>query len=434
MTTINPFAFTFMLLMGLLIITLPRKFVITPFIICTLFMTMGQRLIIMDFNFTILRILLAIGWLRVIIRRDIIPVNLNILDKVIIWWGLTAVITGLLLDMGTNNFDNLQHRSGQIYTILGLYFLFKLYINDVNDIRRIMKTLTMLIIPLALIFLVERISGKNIFYIFGAVPEMTAIRDGRMRCQGPFAHPILAGTLGATLMPLCVMLWFDKGKNKFISLMGTVSTTVIMITSASSGPLLAYLSALLALFAWPLRNRMRFIRWSFLLSLITLHMLMKAPVWYLIGRISNITGGTGWGRAELIDIAIKHLNEWWLIGTTNTSHWDTVGVLPNPNMMDITNQYILEGVYGGLGRMIFFIMIIVVGFRGIGNAMNAWKSEPASAQFLFWSLGASLFAHVLSFISVAYFDQLILVYCLLLAMISRISGLPAPDLEASQPM
>lgn len=426
-TTVNPLAMSFMLLMGILIITLPRKFVLIPFLICTLYMTLGQRVIVMGLNFTILRILLAVGWIRVIIHRDITPSNLNVLDKVIIWWGIIALITGFLLDIGTAELENLQHRSGQVYTVLGLYFLFKFYINDTSDIRRIIKILSILIIPLALIFLIEKASGKNLFFIFGGVPESTFIREGRLRCQGPFAHPILAGTLGATLMPLFVMLWFEKGKQKILSLMGIASATVIMITSASSGPLLAYLSALVALCAWPLRNRMRIIRWGILLSLIALHIIMKAPVWYLIARISNITGGTGWGRSELIDIAILHFNEWWMIGTTKTAHWDPVGVLPNIDMMDITNHYILEGVYGGLGRMIIFIMIIVFGFRGIGNIMNSLKNETISVQFLPWAMGASLFAHATSFISVAYFDQLIVVLYLLFAMISRISTIPTPD-------
>ncbi len=421
--TINPLAMSFLLLIGILVIALPRKFVLIPFLVCALYMTLGQRVIIMGLNFTIFRILIALGCIRIIIRRDISPININALDKAIIWWSIIVLVTGGLLDIDRANLDNLQHRSGQVYTALGLYFVFKLYISDLEDVRRIIRIVCLLIIPLGFIFLIERASRLNMFFVFGGVPQLTMIREGRLRCQGPFAHPILAGTLGATLMPLFVMLWFEKGKQRLLSLMGLVSTTFIMIASASSGPLLAYISTLVALCAWPLRNRMRIIRWGILFTLATLHIIMKAPVWYLIAKISYIIGGTGWHRSELIDTTIRHFNEWWLIGTTKTDHWDTVGVLPNPDMMDITNQYVLEGVFGGSARMILFILIIVLGFRGIGNAGNSLKDETFSVQFLLWALGASLVGHVVSFISVAYFDQLVLFYYLLLAMISRISSI-----------
>jgi len=47
----------------------------------------------------------------------------------------------------------------------------------------------------------------------------------------------------------------------------------------------------------------------------------ESPIWFLIGRLSAIIGGTGWARSELIDQAIKHFSEWWLLGTTYTAHW-----------------------------------------------------------------------------------------------------------------
>ena len=261
------------------------------------------------------------------------------------------------------------------------------------------------------------------FFIFGGVPEFTVMRYDRFRCQGPFRHPILAGTLGATMMPIFVILLFEQGKKKFIGLISIISSIIIVVTSASSGPLLAWIGAVIALFSWPLRNKMRMVRWGILLGLITLHMIMKAPVWYLIARISEITGGTGWGRSQLIDIAISHFNEWWLIGTMKTAHWDPVGVLPNEDMMDITNQYILEGVFGGLGRMLLFIAIIVFAFKLIGKARTTLKNENFAIQYLPWALGAALFAHTVGFISVAYFDQLIVMWYLLLAMISAISNI-----------
>jgi hypothetical protein len=412
--------------MGILLIALPRKYALIPIFLSALYMTLGQRLVVMDLNFMIFRILIVIGFLRIIIRRDGGPIQYNTLEKVIILWGIVAIITGFLLDINTNQFDNLQHRSGQVFSALGTYYIFRYYITSIDDIKRNIGILAIIIVPLAVAFLIEKTSGQNLFFFFGGVPEFTMMRYDRLRCQGPFAHPILAGTLGVTTMPMFVTLLFEQGRKKFIGLMGIISSIIIVITSASSGPLLAWIGAMIALFSWPLRNKMRMVRWGILLVLIALHMIMKAPVWYLIAKISYIMGGTGWGRSALIDYAIKYFNEWWLIGTTNTAHWDPVGVLPNEAMMDITNQYILEGVYGGLARMLLFIAMIVVGFGGIGKAMEALKNEKFAIKYLPWALGAALLAHAIGFISVAYFDQLIVMWYLLLAMISTISNIPNP--------
>ncbi len=74
--------------------------------------------------------------------------------------------------------------------------------------------------------------------------------------------------------------------------------------------------------------------------------------------------------------------------------------------------------------MILFIIIIVSGFSGIGNALNSLKEEPFAVRFMPWAMGASLFAHSVAFISVAYFDQLSVFWNLLLTMISAISAKP----------
>ena len=52
-------------------------------------------------------------------------------------------------------------------------------------------------------------------------------------------------------------------------------------------------------------------------------------------------GSTGWHWFYLIDQAIRRVGEWWLIGTRSTGHWGM-------GLQDVTNQYILEGVWGGM--------------------------------------------------------------------------------------
>jgi hypothetical protein len=417
---LTPIALSFTLLMSVLTLLLPRRYVVIPLIVTACYMTLGERIIFLTLNFTIFRIILLFGWLRIIIRRDI-TFSLNVIDKTILWWIAISIVTAILLDPTS---DALITRSGYLYNAVLSYFLIRFYVKDFDDINMILKVTALLIVPLAISMLIEKSTGRNIFSVFGGVPEITMIREGRLRCQGPFGHPILAGTFGATLMPLLVGLFF-KGKGKgmrMIAVAGFISASIITFASASSGPLMAYLFGIIGFVMWPFRNHMRLIRWCLLFAVIGLHLIMKDPVWFILARLAAITGGTGWYRAELIDQAIKHVSEWWLWGTTYTAHWNPYAVLwnVNPNMIDITNQYVWEGVSGGIVRLILFITIIALSFKKVGLSLKALEDKPFAIKIMIWSVGVSLFTHVVSYISVVYFDQMFIFWFLLLSMISAL--------------
>jgi hypothetical protein len=412
--TITPFTLSFTIAMGILIIVLPRKIALLPLIIACSYITVGQKILIFDKDLNIFRILLLFGWVRLLFRGELTSFKFNAIDKALIWWVIAGIILGTLLD--TSEFVS---RIGFAYNAIGLYFLFRFLIRDLDDIEKLSKILAIVIVPLAITMIIEKSTARNIFSVFGGVPDITMIRDGSLRCQGPFRHPILAGTFGATLMPLFASFWF-KEKTKLIAIIGISSSSIITFASASSGPALAYAIGLVGFLIWPQRQNMRMIRWGIVSAIIALHLIMKDPVWYIFARLSILTGGAGWHRSMLIDTTIRHFNEWWLVGTTYTAHW-FVQVLPdNPKMIDITNQYIYEGVSGGVVKLILFITIIALSFRTVGLTLQAMEDRPASNKIMVWSIGISLLAHVVSFISVCYFDQMIVFWYLLLSIIATL--------------
>jgi len=276
-------------------------------------------------------------------------------------------------------------------------------------------------IPVAFSMVVEKFTGRNFFSIFGGVPDFTVIRDGKLRAQGAFAHPILAGTFGATSLPFFIALWVKEPLQRHTAVIGIVSATIITVMPASSGPVMAYGAVILGLFMWRLRDNMRVIRWVTLCALITLHMVMKAPVWSLIGKLSGLIGGTGWHRVMLIDAAIAHFNEWWLLGTDYTRHWMPTGVTWSEKHTDITNYFIRIGIDGGIWALVLFVAVLVYCFKTIGRKMKDIDSNEFTLKFTVWCLGVSLFAHITSFISVCYFDQVIIFWYLLLAIIATLA-------------
>ena len=349
----------------------------------------------------------------IILRREASSIQINTIDNAILWWVVVSVVTGTLLEM---TYNALINRLGFAYNTIGLYFLFRVFIQNLNDFNRLLKALAIIMVPLAIAMIIETETGRNLFSVFGGVKEFSETRYGQTRSQGSFAHPILAGTFGATSIPLFVSLWFWDSSAKWLATTGIIAATIITLLAHSSGPTIAYLFAIIGMLMWPFRFHMRAIRWGILLGIIALHMVMKAPVWYIIARICHIIGGTGFHRSDLIDAAIRHFDEWWLLGTTSNAQW---GFL----MRDVTNQFVREAIDGGLLKLVLFITIIALCFRGIGLVLKLMQNEPSTKSMCVWLLGVALLTHVASFMSVSYFDQIIVFWYLLLATISNLSGL-----------
>jgi len=413
-TFVNMLGLTFLLAMASLLMVLPRKYALLPIIMLTCYMTLGQTVAIFGLNFNFFRILVLIGWVRVFLRGEARGIRLNKIDTLLIALIASSWLIYVLLWQTTAAAIN---KFGRAYDAIGLYFLFRFLVRDFHDILRFCRMTAVLIIPLAMAMGIEKLTGHNAFAIFGGVPEVTAVRTGSLRVQGPFRHPILAGTFGATLFPVFVGLWQQGKGNRLLSLLAVLSCGTITVASASSGPLFAFLSGLLALALWPLRNHMSRIRWGILLTVVGLELVMKAHVWYLMGRVNIVSGSTGFHRAYLIDRAFANLGDWWLIGTRSTADWTDESI----NLFDVTNQYIAYGADGGLITMLLFILVIVRCFRAVGLTVRALGEESPKLQFYVWALGAALFTHVVTFLSVTYFDQNLVNWYLLLAAISTAS-------------
>jgi hypothetical protein len=421
-TFINGLGLGFTLVVCLLMLALPRRYALVPVIIMTCYMTMGERLMIAGANFSMIRILTLVGWVRIIVRGEIRPLRLNAIDKAMICWILSGTLFYILLWQTT---EALVNRLGHSYDVIGLYFLYRFLIRGMDDLKRTVRIVAILIVPLAVSMLMEKMTGRNSFAVFGGVMEFTRLRDGALRCQGPFAHPILAGTFGATLLPWFVGLWYQGKKYRVIAGLAGVSAVIITLTSASSGPALVAVAGIVGLLAWHWRRWLRTIRWVIALGLITLHLVMKSPVWYLLARVDVFGGSTGFHRAWLIDTAVKHFSEWWLLGIKDSGVWD-------PMLADVTNQYLAEGFRGGLVTMLLFILIIVLCFRAVGTVVSrSAEIESFSTRFTIWTFGASLFGHVLGYLSISYFDQNAVMWFLLLAMISTATGLTFSKRQAT---
>jgi hypothetical protein len=425
-TFINATGIAALLLMGLLMLALPRRQALLPVVVLICFMTMGQRLMVFGLNFTLIRVLLVFGAVRVFSRGEARLRGVDPVDRAMLWYVASGIVAYTLLWQTGEAFMN---RLGMAYDALGLYFLFRVLVRDADDLRTVLRQLAWCAIPLALLMLVEKHTGRNPFAALGGVPPETIVRDGLLRCQGPFAHPILAGVFGSGLVPLFLGLRAQRSPQRpgdgRLALAGLAAAGVIVICAGSSGPLLAAVIGAFAWFLFPLRDHMRAVRRGLLALVVVLHLSMQAPVWFLLARMTVFDGSTGWHRSILIDDAIHHFGDWWLIGTYTTANWGFY-------MFDVTNNYIAIAVQGGLLTLVLFVLVISRAFASAGLAQRAWGDAHPAEQRLAWALGSALLVHVVNYVSVVYFDQNIVVWYLLLAMLATLRHLvpaapgPAP--------
>jgi hypothetical protein len=424
-STITPSTAVFLVLTILIVFLVPRKYAIVPYLFISLFIPYGQVIVLAGLHFNVYRTLLPFMWLRVLTTKPGDPndkFKLNGIDKAIIAWTLTDAVCASLL---WTNWEAVVNRLGFLYNILGVYFLLRLLIRNREDVNRTIRFLAVVCTIFAGFMILEQVTGHNVFSIFGGVPAITAVRDGKIRSQAAFAHPIVAGTVGANLLPVFIGLWWQGAKAKAIARVGIVSALVMMLTSSSATPVGAGAVAIGALCLWPFRQKMRWLRWGLVSSLVGLDMVMKAPVWALIARIQIVGGNSGYHRFELVNQAILHFWQWFLLGTKNPSSWGF-------EMGDVSNAYVSAAVEGGFFTLLFFLAIFWQCFRRIGLARKAAEQDH-KLELQVWSFGAALTATVAAYFGITYFDQSSLIWYALLAMIGAITTTALAQAPATEP-
>ena len=411
----NPAVAVIMIVGGLLILFLPRKYAAVPFLLMSILIPMDQVLVIGGLHFPVLRILILFGTIRMVLLKmrgeDILRGGLNKIDKALILLSVTSAVAGVLL---FQNAQALIYQFGELFNAFGAYFLLRCLIGDYEDVVRAIRVLAFIVVVLGGVMTVEQLTrGWNPYFLLGGARGAWVMeRDGVIRAMGPFGHCLLAGTFGAVLVPVFVGLWWKERKYRVIALLGIVGATVMTLAAHSSTCLSGLLAGLLGLCLWPIRERMRLVRWGIVITLVSLHMVMKAPVWHLISRLDLSGGSSSWHRYFLIDSCIRHFWQWWLVGTNANGNWGW-------DMFDTADQYVEHAVKGGLLALIFFIAIIVYGYKYLGRARQA-ATDKKQALF-FWALGSTLFAYTMSFIGISLWDQSIVGWYGLLAFVGAVA-------------
>jgi len=397
------------------LIVVPRSFAPSALLVGSIYMTLGQGIEVLSVRLPVYRMMLIVGIVRVLFRREKFSGNLNKVDCLVILWGTWVIFASLFHDQEKYG---LIFACGNVFNLVVIYFLFRIWCSNIEIIRTLVATTAVILTPIAVEMCYERMSGRNMFAVLGGVPDLVPIRQGNLRAQGPFLHAILAGTVGATCIPLFIGL---LSKHRIIATLGIISGAVMTFTSSSSGPVMSLLLGVGSVALYQYRKNIKVIRFGIVTVYSLLMIVMKQPPYYLISRIDLSGGSTGWHRSFLIEQTFKHFSEWWLFGTDKTRHWMPMqGIAHDPQHTDITNYYIGFAVLAGLPSMSAVIMILVFSFIWIGRMTAKTMGTCGDHTFMIFCLGSCLFSHAMTGISVAYFDQSMIFFWMAVALISSL--------------
>jgi hypothetical protein len=408
-TILHPAVLVMMVLAFVLLFVLPRKYVIVPLLVTTFLIPLGQQFYVAGVHLFVFRILILAAFSRVLItkvpkQKSIYAGGWNSVDTAFTCY---IVISAAATMAQYPNASALVNQVGYLWDNLLGYLLLRMLIRDERDSFLVIKCFAGLMVLLAGAMVVEQMKMVNVFGLLGGVNAVPEVRDGKIRSQAVFQHSLTAGTFAATAIPLFFLLW-KNGKAKVLSICGIAAATVMTITTQTSTSLLTYGAGILGVLLWPLRKKMKLVRTGLVVTLIGLHLVMKAPVWFLIARIDLTGSSSSYHRAELIDQFINHFSSWWLIGTKDAATWGW-------DMWDAQNMYVSVGEAGGLAALIFYILVISRTFGKLGKARKLAVSRKQ--EWFIWFLGAALFANVVAFFGVNYFDQSRMAWFALISMI-----------------
>ena len=391
-----------LILLAVAVFALPRRGALICMVLGALYLPQNAAVEVATLTFFPTRLLSYLCFVRVLSRGEFSFARVTKMD-----WALIILYVFTTLVLLTRSEESSALRLAKMFDVFFGYFAFRALITTPEELRMFLRTFALCLIPYVAIVAWESATANNLFDLVGA-HNASWFRGERPRCFGSFRHPSLLGSVGATFFPLFTMLMWERD-TRLRGAVGAASCIAIVLFSNSGGPLSALATAVIGLCLWPLRHNLRAFRWSLVGLVLLAAMLMKAPVWYLIARVSGVTGGTGWHRSYLIDIAVQNIDHWWLMGMplVETSHW-FYHVIDSTGGADVTNQYIAFCLHGGILALGLFIFFIYRAYSAIGRSFAAVRADPTAGpgeERLLWGLGVMLTVHVSNWLGISYWDQ-----------------------------
>src|SRR4029079_2701655 len=102
-------------------------------------------------NFTGMRIVVGVGIIRVRMRGERLANGINSIDRLLVIWA-----TWLIASTVFHASNSWVLRAGIVWSELGCYLLFRVFVQDLEDVQRMFKVICIALVPLAMSMLFEK--------------------------------------------------------------------------------------------------------------------------------------------------------------------------------------------------------------------------------------------------------------------------------------
>ena len=340
------------------------------------YLSQYQAINLLGLNMFSHRFLEMAVFLRVVARRELSSIKLKSVSD----WAFVALYSYSTIIYLLRTTDDAAFQVGVAIDAMLTYFACRALIVTPDDFRSFLRTSVFLLIPFAVLVVKESLTSGQALAFTGWQPQgmfAYTFRNGRARCMGSFRHPSLLGTISVSFIPMYIGMAFRKVDRKWAAL-GIAACLAIIWAANSGGPISGTAFGCVAWCCWRYRTRMRTIRWGLVGFIVLAAIVMKAPVWYLLDRISAVSGGDGWHRSYLLDVTARNIGKWCIAGMSfsETSSWFAYSLGGN-GQADITNQFVLFGLTAGVGALGLYILLFVRGFSALGKALQNLRAATA---------------------------------------------------------
>jgi len=330
-----------------------------------------------------------------------------------LWVMASLVIHAVVYCLANPVSDSVENQAGNLVDTAFVYLCFRLIIRDRASFMAFVKLVSLVLVPLAIIGVMEAVSGQYFFVWMARYcrwaragsqllnPSRMKPRLGFTRAFGPYSHPIMFGVTFGLFLPLTWALRREASLWRGLAWILAGFVVLGALSSMSSGPWMMLIVVLFVLAMERWRKGLKYFVFALLAVIPLVGIISNRPIYHVVFSYANPLGGAGWHRARLIDAAIDTFGQWWLLGYGGRDPgW---GRYVGMAFADITNYYLWVACQAGLAGLVSFCGMLAVAIRNLLFTVKTVR-EPWLVSVA-WSLFSSIVGLMIFFLSVGLFGQ-----------------------------
>lgn len=214
---------------------------------------------------------------------------------------------------------------------------------------------------------------------------LSRYRDGVLRAQGPFEHPLLLAEFGSVVFMFCLarLLWPAESQTKWFVILGIVSALICVVLSYSrSGLICTVIGTAWLLSLWFLRPKVPTDASRAVFRLIILGVSILFLVFLSWGVVQNIAQGRSQAESEstasrsiMVDKGIDLMAEKPMLGFGVGTGVALAGVISR-GIPTLDNYFIMIGVESGLPYLSLFMLFFML--PALKGAFQVLRGDPES--------------------------------------------------------